>query len=441
MDSVLYHIENVSIPMLVMASLAMLVAVVVIPKRVGFYVAIFLMGAWLNISRFNGLAPVSTAAKFTFMVPPLMLLFCSSAIPGPRRVVPIVAWAYLLCPLFGLVCVAGATDKLQGVAQFAAMFFMALGGITLYRVTTNNEQLMKVLTALFLGLLVPVAICCLALVLFRGESFRAGVNRFEPFGLMSNQYVQFLAAATCLAACGYFNSSKTWIKGLCLATIGACVLMLMVSGSRQGLIIMAIALLPALWNVRRNPFAVAFGAACVLAVAGYLFRYTDNLYSDHITDFTTTSKRFDIAQQYLDVVMARPVTGLMGTRGLSVETPAINTKVPHNSYLRMAYLGGAVLVVPLAIAAVSSLVSCLYVLKNRHRLKVNHLVLSSLAALLMAVYVQGLVNDMIYLSNSVMPFMHYFISCFFIGTAKDLKRQPAYSLQQYSMPRTMPAMG
>jgi hypothetical protein len=441
MDSVLYHIENVSIPMLLMGSLGLLIGLLVLPKKFGFYFSIFLIGAWLSISRFNGLAPVSTAAKFTFMVPTLMMMFCASAIPGPRRTVPVIAWTYLLLPLFGLICVAGASDKLQGVAQFAAMFFMALGGVTLYRVTTNNEQLMKALSALFLGLLVPVAICLFALVAFRGDSFRAGVNRFEPFGLLSNQYVQFMAAATCLAACGYFNSSKTWIKGLCLATIGACVLMLMVSGSRQGLIIMAIALLPALWNVRRNPLAVAFGAACVLAVAGYLFRYTDNLYSSHITDFTTTSKRFDIAQQYLDVVMARPVTGLMGTRGLSVETPAINNKVPHNSYLRMAYLGGAVLVVPLAIAAIISLSSCFYVLKNRNRLKINHLVLSSLAALLLAVYVQGLVNDMIYLSNSVMPFMHFFISCFFIGTANDLKRQPAYSVQQYNVPRSMPAMG
>jgi hypothetical protein len=441
MDSVLYHVENVSIPMLLMVSLGLLIGLLVLPKKFGFYFSIFLMGAWLNISRFNGLAPISTAAKFTFMVPPLMMLFCSSAITGPRRSVPVIAWAYLLCPLFGLICVMGTTDKLQGVAQFSAMFFMALAAITLYRVATNNEVLTKSLAALFLGLLVPVAICLLALVLFRGQSFRAGVNRFEPFGLMSNQYVQILASASCLAACGYFTSAKTWVKTFCLAVIGACVLMLMVSGSRQGLVIMAISLLPALWNVRRNPIAVAFGAACVVAVSAYLFRYTDNLYSSHITDFSTTSKRYDIAMQYLDVVMARPVTGLMGTRGLSVETPAVNQKIPHNSYMRMAYLGGIVLVLPLAIAAISTLLSGAYVFRHRNRLKINHMVLASLAALLLAVYVQGLVNDMIYLSNSVLPFMHFFISCFFIGTAQDLKRHPAYSTQQYNMPRSMAAMG
>jgi hypothetical protein len=162
MDSVLYHVENISIPMLLMGSLGLLIGLLVLPKKFGFYFSIFLMGAWLSISRFNGLAPISTAAKFTFMVPPLMMLFCASAIPGSRRPIPLAAWAYLLCPLFGLICIAGTTDKLQGVAQFSAMFFMAVGAITLYRVANNNEVLTKSLVALFLGLLVPVAICCLA---------------------------------------------------------------------------------------------------------------------------------------------------------------------------------------------------------------------------------------------------------------------------------------
>lgn len=441
MDSVLYHIENVSIPMLVLASLGMLVGVLIIPKKFGFFFAIFLMGAWLNISRFNNLTPLSTAAKFTFMVPPLMMLFCASAIPGPRRQLPLIAWAYLICPIIGLICVAGTTDKFQGIAQFGAMFFLAVAGTTLYRVAHNNDILIKSLTALFLGLLVPVAICCIALVVYRGDSFRAGVNRFEPFGMLSNQYVQILASTCALAACGYFTIAKSTVKMFCLAVIGVCLVMLLASGSRQGVVITGIALLPAVWNVRRNPIAVAFGAACALGVAAYMFRFTDNLYSDHITDFTTTSKRYDIAMQYLDVTMARPVTGLMGTRGLSVETPAVDQKVPHNSYLRMAYLGGAMLVVPLAIAAISTLFSGLYVFRHRNRLKMNHLVLATMASLMMAIYVQGLVNDMIYLSNNTLPFMHFFISCFFIGTANDLKRQPAYSVQQYNMSRSMPAMG
>ena len=440
MDSVLFRLENISIGMLVATSLAVLLAVLVMPKKIGFYLSLFLMGAWLNFSRFENLVLISTSAKFTFMIPPLMLMFCSSAIPGPRRTVPLFAWVYLLCPMFGVICIAGTSDRLQGIAQFGQMFFLAAGAITLYRVTTNNQVLLRSLTAIFLGQLVPVAVGLFALVVYRSAAFRPGVNRFEPFGMLSNHYVQILASTCCLAACGYFTITKTWIKAFCLIVIGSCLVLLIVCGSRQGLVITGISLLPSLWNIRRNPIAVAFGAACCVAIAAYLFRYSESLYSEHLTDFTSTSGRSEIAMQYLDVVATRPVTGLLGTHGLSVSTLEHHTKVPHNSYLRMAYLGGAVLFVPLAAVALNTLYSCYYVILNKKRLNMNHLILSSMAALLLAIYVQGVVNDGIYLSNSTLPFMHFFFSCFFMGTAQELKRQPAYSWQ-YDTARSMPAMG
>ena len=440
MDSVLFRLENISIGMLVAASLAVLLSVLVMPKKFGFYLSLFLMGAWLNSSRFDSLVLISTSAKFTFMIPPLMLMFCSSAIPGPRRPVPLFAWAYLFCPIFGVICIAGTSDKFQGIAQFGAMFFLAAGAITLYRVTTNNQVLLRSLSAIFLGLLVPVAIGFFALVVYRAAAFRPGINRFEPFGMLSNHYVQILASTCCLAACGYFTITKTWVKAFCLFVIGSCLVMLIACGSRQGVVIAGISLLPSIWNIRRNPIAVAFGAACCVAIAAYLFRHTESLYSEHLTDFSNTSSRFEIAMQYLDVVKTRPVTGLLGTHGLSVTSVELHTKVPHNSYLRMAYLGGAVLVIPLAAAMLNTLYSSYYVIRNRNRLNINHLILSSMAALLLAIYVQGVVNDMIYLSNSTLPFMHFFISCFFMGTAQELKRQPAYSWQ-YDTARSMPAMG
>jgi hypothetical protein len=441
MDSVLYYVQNVSIPMLVLASLGVLTIVLIIPKRVGFFLAIFLIGAWLNVGRFSSLPAISTAAKFTFMVPPLMLLFCASGIPGPRRQIPLVAWIYLICPIIGLICIAGATDKLQGIAQFGAMFFLAAAGITLYRVAYNNDILTKSLTALFLGLMVPVVLCAVALVVYRGGAFRAGINRFEPFGMGSNQYVQILASTCALAACGYFTIAKTTLKAFCLAVIGVCLVMVMISGSRQGLVITGIVFLPMIWNVRRNPIAVAIGVVCCVGIGAYLIQYTDNVRSDRITDFSSSSGRYEIAMKYLDIVRSRPMAGLMSTHGLFVDSPDMYTKSPHNSYIRMAYLGGALLAVPLGIAALSTLYSAYYVIRNRGRLKMNHLLLSTLAALMLAIYVQGLVNDMIYLSSTTLPFLHFFISCFFIGTAKELKRQPAYSMQQYNVPRSMPAMG
>ena len=421
-------IQDVPLSLLAFLGLAAVLFALFVPKRLGFYIAVFLIGAWLNVGRFNTLPVIPAISKLTPMIPPLLLIYCASFLPGPRRPIPLLAWIYLLTPIFGLVCIAGAADRFKGIGQFGTMFFLAAAAMMCYRVTVTNEDLMKSLTALFLGLLVPIAICLFALVVYRSNSFRLGVNRFEPFGALSNQYVHFLATAACLGAIGYFVAAKKW-KIFCASVVGVCTAMMILSGSRQGIIILGIALIPAIWHARKSPIALAFGAICCVAVAAYLFRFTDNVSTSRLSDFSSTSGRVDIAKNYVDVIMSRPIVGLMGTRGMSVNQDVTQSKVPHNSYLRMGYLGGAALAAPLALVMFATLLSCWYVWRNRARTGIDPVFLAMLMSLLLAIYAQGLINDMIYLSNSSWPFLHYFISIFFMGLAKQLKEQPAYAWQ------------
>lgn len=421
-------LQDVPLSLIVLIGFGTVLFALFVPKRLGFYISLFMIGAWLNVGRFNTLPIIPAVSKLTPMIPPLLLIYCASFLPGPRRPIPLLAWVYLLTPIFGLLCIAGAADRFQGIGQFGTMFFLAAAAMMLYRVAVTNEDLMKALTALFLGLLVPIAIALFALVVYRSDSFRLGVNRFEPFGALSNQYVHFLATAACLGACGYFLAPKQW-KLFCAAVVGVCVAMTIFSGSRQGIVILGIALIPAIWHARKSPIALAFGIVCCVLVAGYLFRFTDNLSSDRLSDFSSTSGRVDIAKSYVDVIMSRPLSGLMGTTGMSVTQDITQAKVPHNSYLRMGYLGGALLSVPLAIVMVASLLSCWYVWRHRARSGISPILLSMFVFLLLAIYAHGLINDMIYLSNSSWPFLHYFLSIFFMGLAKQLKTQPAYSWQ------------
>jgi len=431
MDRVQRHLETIPIEMIALAAFLAIFVAMVIPKKVGFYFSIFLMFAWINLDRFNDLRFLSAAAKVTYWLPPILLIFFASFMPGPRKPVPILAWIYVLCPIFGVMCIAGAADSLHGAVQFSTMFLYSAAAITLYRVTTTNQQLINVVAAMFLGIVVPVAIAFSALVIFRGNAFRAGVARFEPFRVQPNMYVHWFATACCFAGCGFMLVKPKWMKIFCLGVIGACGAMLVASGSRQGLVIVAIAMLPSVrWGVK-HPIVLAIGTACVLVAGVWVFAFTDYVgNTDRITDFSDASGRSDIAKEYVKIILSRPM-GLLGTTGNHVNRDETASHIPHNSYLRMGYLGGLPLALPLLIVWLKSLFSMLYVVMNRKKAPINETLLVSMAVLLLAIYVQGAVNDMIYISVSSWSFLHYFLSCFFMGMARELKR-PAVAAYQYA---------
>lgn len=440
MDHIQRHLDTVPIGLVAAFCGFLLIVALVTPKKAGFYIAIFAMFAWINLDRFQAIPYLSSAAKVTYWLPPVLLMFFASFIPGPRRPVPLLAWVYLLAPIFGVVCIAGAQDNLYGVVQFSAMFLYAAAGITLYRVANSRERMVNVAVTIFLGILVPVAVAFSALVLFRGMAFRPGVARFEPFGMISNQYVHFFATACGLGACGFLTLRNPWYKTICVAAIAACGAMLVASGSRQGLIIVILAMLPSIrWGIRK-PIIMALGIAAAIVGGVWVFSFTEGVgKTDRLTDFSHASGRWDTAKEYTQILLSRPA-GLLGTTGFHVNRDDSATHIPHNSYLKMGYLGGMALAIPLILVWLKTMYDAVYVLLHRDQVDMNETLLMSFAALLLAIYAQGMVNDMIYMSISSWTFLHYFLSCFFMGTAKEIRRNVEVAWQYARLP-TAASMG
>ncbi len=423
MDRIQRHLQTIPISTIAFAAVLMIVIALLAPKKAGFYVSVFMMCSWINLDRFQELRFLSSAAKVTYWLPPVLLIFFASFLPGPRRKVPTLAWVYPICSLLGIMCIMSARDVLLGAVQFSTMFLYSLAGIALYRVTTTRERLNNVVLALFLGILVPIAVALSALFLFQNAAFGRGLGRFFPFGMNPNQYMHYLATGSCLAACGFFSAKTQWVKLFCLATIAACGTLVVFSGSRQGLVIVSFVMLPSIaWGLKTHPISLSIGAACAVAIGIWIFTFSGKgLTTDRITDLSDTSGRFETAKEYVGIFLSRP-TGLLGTSGRSVNQDERATHIPHNSYLRMAYLGGVLLIIPLCLVLLKSSLSTLYVLSNRERSGLNDKLLLSLGALLFGIYLNGLVSDMIYFAISSWCFLHYFLSCLFMGIATELKR-------------------
>lgn len=432
MDRITRHLDYIPLPIVLLVAVAGLVGVVMFPKKYGLPFALAASAAWLNLNRFNRLGAVSSVSKATFWLPLMAVTYFAVAQPGPKRKVPILAWVYMIVPVLGCICIARAEDAALGFVQFATMFLSAMAAIAVYRIIDSEAALVQVMKMTFLGLLVPIAVSLVALAFFRSMSFIPGLGRFGPFGMIPNQLVPILAPAMCFAACGFLALKSPVLRVVCIATIGCCFALIMATGSRQGIVVAGIVVLPTLAWVTRRPILMMFAAAIAIGVAGWTFAYTEGIAStDRLTDFTNTSGRFDMALHYLEAFRDRPVAGLLGTSGMSVLRDDTATHISHNSYLAMLYNGGLLLGFPLALAMAATIYSIAVVLINRRRFAINPAILWSLAALMVAIYLQGLVSDMAYWSVSSWTFMHYFLSCLFMGLAKEVKSYKFSSVGHY----------
>jgi hypothetical protein len=426
MDRVTRHLENLSIAHLMLALVAMGIAAILMPKKYGMEASLIVAAAWLNLNRFTNLGPIASISKATYWMPVIAIMWFAYTRPGNRNTVPSVAWIYLIAPIIGCICVATTGDRIIGFVQFANMFLLALTAILVYRVVDSEESFIRVVGSIFVGLMVPLGISVLALVFFRAQSFIPGIGRFAPFGINANQLVPILATAMALAGCGLIGFRAKPYRILCMAVIGAGATLLIATASRQGIVVAAVSMLPAAFWAAKRPLLLGIMAVVTVGVGVWLFRFTEGAAStDRLTE-ASTSGRYDNSFVYASMIAKRPIGGLLGTKGMSVVVGQEADKIPHNSYVGVAYLGGLLLAAPLAYAIFKTLTSMYYVLWRRSQVNLQPAVLWTGASILGAIYLHGLVNDMIFWSVSTWTFLHYFLSCFFIGLANKL-RENRYS--------------
>ncbi|BBO31376.1 hypothetical protein [Lacipirellula parvula] len=432
MDRVARHLENISLAHFLLALIAMGIAAILVPKKYGMEISIIIAAAWLNLNRFTNLGPIASISKATYWMPVLSIMWFAYMRPGNRNPVPGIAWLYLITPVIGCICVATTADRMLGFVQFASMFLLALTAILVYRTVDSEESLIRVVASVFIGLMVPLGISVLALVFFRAQSFVPGIGRFAPFGINANQLVPILATVMALAGCGLIGfKAKPW-RIVCMAAIGASATLLVATASRQGIVVAGIAVLPAAFWAAKRPIVIVAMAVVAVGVGVWLFRFTEGAaQTDRLSD-VSTSGRYENAFVYANTIAKRPIGGLLGTKGQSVVVSQDADKIPHNSYVGMLYLGGMLLGVPLALAMFKTMTSMYYVLHNRARVNMQPALLWTAASIMGAIYLHGLVNDMIFWSVSTWTFLHYFLSCLFLGLANQLRENRySYAAQQW----------
>jgi hypothetical protein len=122
-----------------------------------------------------------------------------------------------------------------------------------------------------------------------------------------------------------------------------------------------------------------------------------------------------------EVYTRRPLTGLFGTGGESYFRSNIIGQHPHSAWMNMMYHGGLFLFVPLFSMVLYSVYSGLNVWRKRKQLVGDPLLYSISFLLLLAMYVQGCFNQVVFWPTYSWSFLHVVMASFFISIWQDIR--------------------
>jgi len=118
----------------------------------------------------------------------------------------------------------------------------------------------------------------------------------------------------------------------------------------------------------------------------------------------------------------RPVTGLLFTSGESYFKAIVEVgQHPHNAWFYLMYIGGITIAGPMLFLALYSTYSGIKVWKARNYLPGDALYYSILLMVLIAMYIQGMFNQVVYWPTYTWSFLHVVIATIFICMYKELK--------------------
>ena len=419
-------------PLLIAAvTAAMFVALVLVPSRLRFYVAVGFAIAWSMVGMLPEL-PGHSLAKGTLAGAFLVVSAAALLHPGPRlRLAPVVLWWPILA-FVAVMFVLYVDTLLYALLLRSQWIVLCITALLSCRTITSRETADALARAIGIGLVLGVAIAGSDIVISGGGAFHIG--RFSPYGANANQVGVVFAAAVPLSLYAAMRSQRRpvrWALGVSTALV---VGMLIMTASRTSIAVSGICLVPFLLTGMRRSLLI--GSVVGLAVIVIIpFAYQPEINKADLTNEqygmsrldSLETERYEIFTRYLDQsVSKRPITGLLGTAEQSVLKDEEIGKHPHNAYLEMMYLGGVLYTLPMLLLVILTIAAAVRVFLERKQLPVDPLLSMIFVFILAAVYVHAVFGQNAWYPTSPWAFIHVLLSSYVL-TAADWLRRSAHT--------------
>lgn len=428
MDRLDFYLDIVPLPVVIVMAAFGVIAFLAIPAQYRIVVALTLMPIWLTVGRLPGLGIISPVAKVSSFMGYFLVGLAAVLHPGPRRQLPGLVWLYLVMAGVAFLYVFRVEDRSIALILRVQWFMLVFAAIMLVRTILAAQDVTRIVNGLAFGCFIALLLPLSALILFPGEAFLRGAGRFQPYGVNSNQIGMLFALAVPLLCYKGLTTRAVSLKPIIFGAAGITVGMALLTGSRQTMLAILMVSVPIIFRLSKRPVLTILGLLIGFAAVSYVIGMADQTAFDRFSELETY--RFDVWTAYINQVFsARPMFGLLGVSNEMAFKSSVIGVHPHSAYFNLMYMGGLSLFVPMMLLLVVSLISMFRVWKQRFLLGVDPFLISILSVLLVAMYVQGIFNQVVYWPTYTWSFIHVILAGFFITTAAALKQEdPAWVL-------------
>ncbi len=392
-----------------------------IPSDKKLFVTIAILVPWLTIARSPGLGPIAAAAKLSSGIPYLLVAFSAAMHPGPKRRLPGVVWLFVIVAVVSIFYVMTTEERMRGLVMRVQWVSVTLAGVFTARTIVSFSDLKRIIDALTWGCIFALGIPMSSLLLNATDTFLKGRLRFVPWGSNSNQIGMLFALATPLLAYAVMTLKKISLKPFLLAMLFFTLGMAIMTQSRQVLIAIALVMIPIIHILSKRPIFTMFSILVGILSLTWILSMGES--SDFERLGTLESGRPEVWYLYwTEVFPQRPIFGLLGSSGQSFEKAIIEVGMhPHNAWFYYMYLGGVSLAAPMVYLTVYSSYCGIKVWKQREHLPGTPLLYSILIMLLLAMYIQGLFNQVVYWPTYTWSYLHVVLAGLFIAIWADIR--------------------
>ncbi len=411
MDRIGAYLDVVPVEVLAVVAAAVLLALFSLPARRRMPLSLAVTVVWLTLGQLEALGWVASAAKASSLAPLLVVAGTAALHPGPRRSPFRPAYVYPVVALLACVYVLGTVDVWIALVIRLQWLVATVAALMVFHTMVDRDSLLLVVRCITYGAAAALVLPLSALIVDPVAAISEGFYRFEPWGANPNQIGLLFVLAAPL--CFYLSSeeSERWrwpLLGACAAAVGMAV----ITASHGTMLSLIVAALPAVVTRMRRHGLVA---ALVIATAVWLtIQVVPRADLDRYGNLDT--HRLEIAARYLDAVAERPMFGLLFTDGeWAVADDEIGAQT-HNAFLDWLYLGGWSLAAPMIALAGATVWSATRLWRERKRLPYPEDLLAVLVGLVTAMYLQAMLNPILYYPTYSWSLVHALLSMWFIGT-------------------------
>ncbi len=391
-----------------------------IPKEKRLFVSIMMITPWLQMGRSQNLSLIAAAAKLSSGLVFLLVAYAAWTHPFPKRRLPGVVWIYPIMSFLWIFFILGVTERSVGVVLRIQWFTVSFAAVSLVRTVVTYDDFKRIINGFTAGCLIALAVPISALVLFPGESFLRGIGRFQPYGSNSNQIGMLFALSAPLLGYAMISWPKKY-KPFFIVMLSLTCGMALLTASRQTMIAILMTSFPILWVMSKRPLVTMFGVVLAAIGVGWIMSVGGEIAPMERLGTLETGRPQLWLRYITEVYSRRPLTGLFGTGGESYFRSNIIGQHPHSAWMNMMYHGGLFLFVPLFSMVLYSVYSGLNVWRKRKQLAGDPLLYSISFLLLLAMYVQGCFNQVVFWPTYSWSFLHVVMASFFISVWQDIR--------------------